>query len=233
MIDLTLILSGQAYERLTFESFTRLMIGRSHDCEIQVDNLAVSRHHAEIVNVSGVHVIRVVGKNETFVNGSVIETHNLNDGDLISIGKFTIAYANDDPWSGAGPAPDDRAMSGAAPTLIGTEHGAKARQESFQRVPAYLEDAKGRVEPLEQAFYLFGKWARSEFRIRSLTAPRCAAILLREDNGYRIVDVSPKRNLVKINKALAPDHRLSDDDKIAVGGHRFTFHHGKPGPDAA
>ena len=231
MIDLTLILSGQAYERLTFESFTRLMIGRSHDCEIQVDNLAISRRHAEIVNVSGVHVLRVIGKNETFVNGSVMETHNLNDGDLISIGKFTIAYSNDDPWSAASPTEGDRAMSGAAQTLIGTEHGAKARQESFQRVPAYLEHSDGKPEPLEHAYYLFGKSAEAEFRLRKIASPRCAAILLREDNGYRIVDLSPKKNQVKINDALTPDHRLSDDDEIVVGGHRLTFHHGRPGPD--
>ena len=233
MIDLTLILSGQAYERVTFESFTRLMIGRSHDCEIQVDNLAISRHHAEIVNVSGVHVLRVIGKNETFVNGSVIHTHNLNDGDLISIGKFTIAYTNDDPWSAASPNEGNQIIAGAAPTLIGTEHAAKARQESFQRVPAYLEHPDGKPEALEHAYYLFGKSTHSEFRLRSLTAPRCAAILLREDNGYRIVDLSPKRNQVKINSVMTHDHRLSDDDEIAVGAHRFTFHHGRPDLDGA
>lgn len=232
-ITLTLIVSGRAYEQLSFEQFTRLRIGRSPDCDIHVDNLAVSRHHAEIVNAGGVHVLRVVGKNPTFVNGARIESHGLNDGDLISIGKFTIAYANDDPWSAVGPSPEGRALGGASVTIVGSAQGAQAREDSFQHLPAYVVAPKAAPQPLEQPFYLFGKWARAEFRLRGLTAPRCGAILLREDNGYRLVDLSPKRNLVKVNGAPVRDHRLSEDDELEVGGHRLTFHLGRPGPDAA
>ena len=53
----------------------RTLIGRSPDCDVFLDDVTVSRRHAEIVHEGGRYVIRDLGSlNGTFVNRHRIET---------------------------------------------------------------------------------------------------------------------------------------------------------------
>ena len=94
-VKLTLTLSGRTLERFEFpDSVERIRMGRSEDCEITIDNLGVSRYHAEVLRKEGgLYVLRDLRSNNgTFVNGRRVDAHNLNAGDEISIGKFTISF---------------------------------------------------------------------------------------------------------------------------------------------
>lgn len=92
-MKLTLTLSGRTLERFELDK-PSVKIGRNEDCEVTIDNLGVSRYHAEIVEKDGFYVLRdLKSNNGTFVNGRRIEAYNLNDGDEISIGKFTISFS--------------------------------------------------------------------------------------------------------------------------------------------
>lgn len=91
-MKLILTLSGRTLERYEFDKES-VKIGRNEDCEVTIDNLGVSRYHSEIVTKDGFYVLRdLKSNNGTFVNGKRIESYNLNDGDEISIGKFTISF---------------------------------------------------------------------------------------------------------------------------------------------
>src|SRR2546423_3861857 len=92
-MKLTLTLSGRTLERFELDKES-VKIGRNEDCDVTIDNLGVSRYHAEILEKEGFYVLRdLKSNNGTFVNGRRIETYNLNDGDEISIGKFTISFS--------------------------------------------------------------------------------------------------------------------------------------------
>src|SRR3989442_832182 len=70
------------------------LLGRLEDCDVTIDNLGVSRYHSEILQKDGFYVLRdLKSNNGTFVNGKRVDNYNLNDGDEISIGKFTISFA--------------------------------------------------------------------------------------------------------------------------------------------
>src|SRR5438046_5191695 len=91
-MKLTLTLSGRTLERFELDKDS-VKIGRNEDCDVTIDNLGVSRYHAEIVQKDGFYVLRdLKSNNGTFVNGRRVDNYNLNDGDEISIGKFTIAF---------------------------------------------------------------------------------------------------------------------------------------------
>jgi pSer/pThr/pTyr-binding forkhead associated (FHA) protein len=91
-MKLTLTLSGRTLERFELDKES-VKIGRNEDCDVTIDNLGVSRYHAEILQKDGFFVLRdLKSNNGTFVNGRRIENYNLNDGDEISIGKFTISF---------------------------------------------------------------------------------------------------------------------------------------------
>jgi pSer/pThr/pTyr-binding forkhead associated (FHA) protein len=136
-MKLILTLSGRTLERYEFDKES-VKIGRNEDCEVTIDNLGVSRYHSEIITKDGFYVLRdLKSNNGTFVNGKRIESYNLNDGDEISIGKFTISFQGKpnialpevelpgarDTDDGEGPAP--AAAGGAAPAAAANAEAGK------------------------------------------------------------------------------------------------------------
>ena len=74
-------------------SATRTLIGRSPDCDVFLDDVTVSRRHAEIVREDGVYVIRDLGSlNGTFVNRRRIESSALSADDEVQIGKYRMTF---------------------------------------------------------------------------------------------------------------------------------------------
>ena len=79
------------------ESFTidgdRTGIGRSPDAEVFLDDVTVSRNHALIVRrKDGLYIDDLGSLNGTYVNRRRIESHKLEDGDEIQIGKYKLSY---------------------------------------------------------------------------------------------------------------------------------------------
>ncbi len=75
----------------------RLSVGRAAECDIMLDDVTVSRHHAEFVaEGDGWLLVDMGSLNGTYVNRSSVERHRLNSGDLIQIGKFRLQYLHAD-----------------------------------------------------------------------------------------------------------------------------------------
>jgi pSer/pThr/pTyr-binding forkhead associated (FHA) protein len=83
---------GRAGE--SFESIgATALIGRSPECDVFLDDVTVSRRHAELVHEGGVYTIRDLGSlNGTFVNRHRIETTVLEDDDEVQIGKYRMTF---------------------------------------------------------------------------------------------------------------------------------------------
>jgi len=71
----------------------RTTIGRSPDCDIFLDDVTVSRHHAVLVRRGDAFVIEDRGSlNGTFVNRRRVESAELEDGDELQIGKYRLIF---------------------------------------------------------------------------------------------------------------------------------------------
>ncbi len=83
---------GRAGE--TFEpQGDRTTIGRSPDCGIFLDDVTVSRKHAELLHRDDRWLIEDGGSlNGTFVNRKRVESAELDDGDEIQIGKYRLTF---------------------------------------------------------------------------------------------------------------------------------------------
>jgi hypothetical protein len=83
---------GRAGE--TFETAgLRTLIGRSPECHVFLDDVTVSRRHAEILHEGDQYVIRDLGSlNGTFVNRHRIESVALSADDEVQIGKYRMTF---------------------------------------------------------------------------------------------------------------------------------------------
>ena len=71
----------------------RVLIGRSPDCDVFLDDVTVSRRHAELMREGDRLVIRDLGSlNGTFVNRRRIESAVLEDDDELQIGKYRLTF---------------------------------------------------------------------------------------------------------------------------------------------
>jgi hypothetical protein len=71
----------------------RLTIGRSPEAEIFLDDVTVSRDHAVLVRRSGAWYLDDSGSlNGTYVNRRRIDSHKLEDGDELQVGKYKLTY---------------------------------------------------------------------------------------------------------------------------------------------
>jgi pSer/pThr/pTyr-binding forkhead associated (FHA) protein len=67
--------------------------GRHPDSDIFLDDITVSRRHAEIIRrADGFHVIDVGSLNGTYVNRDRVEDTKLANGDELQIGKFKLVF---------------------------------------------------------------------------------------------------------------------------------------------
>ncbi len=242
MYKLTVVFGGKTVEKKTVDA-DRVVIGRSQDCDLVIDNLGVSRQHAEIVREGGgTHVLKdLKSNNGTYVNGKRVTRYNLNDGDEVAIGKFTITFHHEpEPQEAQGEdkeeAPAEKKEKGGEFTLaIDSRLMDQRQREKSSKLKAYLlmaggatnGDKKPKPILLEKSIFTIGKAKTCDFHVGGFFIARKHAIIFREDNGFRLVDTSQKRRTY-LNESSIDDERLKDGDTIRVGGAKLQFMVGTP-----
>jgi hypothetical protein len=83
---------GRAGESFPIEG-ERLTIGRSPDADVFLDDVTVSRNHALLVRRrEGLYIDDLGSLNGTYVNRRRIESHKLQSGDELQVGKYKLSY---------------------------------------------------------------------------------------------------------------------------------------------
>jgi len=229
---LTLILSGRTLSRHEFkDDQERVRIGRSPDCEVTIDNLGISRLHCEIVQKPGYIRLDDLGSgNGTFVNGNRVDRYNLNHGDVISLGKFTLRFEADDQPN---PLEESDAQmpvqaEGAMTLAMDAATLAKRHKAQSSRNRGYFALPDGRNVILDKSLYTIGADENADIELTGWFAPRVGAVVIRDEKGFRIVDVSPGGRVLVVNGRNKRDAWLSDNDEITVRKLTFRFHLGIP-----
>ncbi len=71
----------------------RLTIGRRPDAGLFLDDVTVSRDHARVMRRGGQYWLEDLGSlNGTYVNRRRIDSHRLDDGDELQIGKYKLTF---------------------------------------------------------------------------------------------------------------------------------------------
>lgn len=221
-------------------------IGRLPDNLIQVDNLAVSGHHAKIYWDRDHYALEDNNSlNGTFVNNRRISKVVLKDGDEILIGKHTVLFKGHEEAAHPGAdlavpmvptleatvvldtrkakemlAHQPTTPAGGAPAAAVAPAPAKERTGVF-RILAGKTDQSEYV--LAGKLTVVGKSDMASIRLKGWFAPKVAAVINHRDGKYYIA-ASEKKYKVKINDALiAGQHELKDGDVVAIAGVSMSF----------
>ena len=74
----------------------RLVIGRTADNDLQIDSKFISRHHCQIVTQVDSCVIEDLNStNGIYVQSKRVRRHNLNDGDIVTVGQHELMYLDE------------------------------------------------------------------------------------------------------------------------------------------
>ena len=94
----------------------RALLGRHPECDVVLDQGAVSRQHAQILLVDGEYFIEdLKSRNGTLVNGQLVEGRQaLPDGDELKICDLALSFHDE---SAARKGPADRGDVGTLPGL--------------------------------------------------------------------------------------------------------------------
>jgi len=213
-----------------------LIIGRAEDCDVMIDNLAVSRHHVVIERDNGVYTVNDLDSNNgTFLNGQRINgLTTLSFGDEIGIGKHVLVFdthSKQDQFAGSsalGGAIPDMDAPGRGTMFVEPEQMEKIQEKVVVTRKAHLQVANGwggKLIPIEKADVILGKSEHCDIVTPGLFVSRRHAILSRLDNGFQLTNLAmllPARvNGIAIDSAL-----LVDGDEIKIGRNRYTFHSG-------
>jgi predicted component of type VI protein secretion system len=221
-------------------------IGRLPDNTVQIDNLAVSGHHAKIYWNDGHYVIEDLGSlNGTYVNNKRVGKATLIHGDQVLIGKHVVEFKNEAAMAQGAPAPK---AGPPAPKLDATvvldtrraqemiaEKGAPApaaRSVTGEAVPlgeriGLLNVESGKTDQsryvLTAKMTMIGKSNMATIRLKGFFAPNSAALISKRDNKYFIAP-SERKIKLKINGEDSPNQReLHEGDLIEVGSFKATF----------
>ena len=103
MAMVSVVFNGQIIGEFPLDK-PAVVVGRDAGCDIQIDNLGISRTHCQFIRRGSQYLVQDMNSsNGTYVNGQKIGEHYLNDGDQILVGKHTLIYQPFRTVASAGP----------------------------------------------------------------------------------------------------------------------------------
>jgi len=232
---------GQSMLKEVTLSQSPTTIGRLPDNSMQIDNLAVSGHHARITWEQDHYVVEDLGSlNGTFVNNERVGKAKLRHCDLMKIGKHEIEFKNEGALPVAaiaektGPAMpkleatvmldtrQSQEMMGkmAAPSVL-TASGAQIKEKI-----GLLNVLEGKTDQdryvLTSKMTMIGKSSMASIRLKAFFAPVSAALISKRDNKYFLAPEAKAK--VRVNgEELYGQRELTAGDVIEVGKVKAAF----------
>jgi pSer/pThr/pTyr-binding forkhead associated (FHA) protein len=212
MAEIIVTREGQGVERYLVDK-DRMTIGRSITNDIVLEDLSVSRSHAEISVEGGRFFLTDMGSaNGSRVNGVSITDTELFHDDVILIGESTLLFVT--TQSETEPLP---------PANRPAEERERAAGESDV---AFLTVCCPRQRPQLHAVSLsaiqIGRARDNAIRVVDWFVESYQAQILRETEGFRLVNLSPQTP-VFCNQEAVEEVLLQDGDVIQMGMSQMTF----------
>jgi pSer/pThr/pTyr-binding forkhead associated (FHA) protein len=225
-------LHDKVVKQFAIEDGERLVIGRSSEADVVVDNTAISRKHTALERRSGVYFLEDLGSlNGTMVNGKKIDSCvQLFDDDVIEIGKFLLlpAEALKDARFASQSAPLDYGDETVFVNRSSSSTAAAPKAKEKEKAPHHLTVIKGNGSPAEVPLFgrssvKIGKDINCDLRVSGWFVAQAQCYVINRDKKFYLV---PQRSWVKTivnGTAVREERELHKGDIIKIRGVQIRF----------
>ncbi|MBK8013755.1 MAG: FHA domain-containing protein [Deltaproteobacteria bacterium] len=240
MAYLTLVLQGREVGRFVLNPL-RTTIGRAQDNDIVINNLALSRRHAEVLRRGLSFEIRdLESQNGVFVNRTRIKgTHELKDTDVVTLGTYEFIFTFDERVQDARSTPaasvplsrhdslEATHLSDKRPTTTGAEETADLepdRQHEGLLVLRY-NDLELQKFVLERDRCVIGRGADCDIQIaeRRLSRRHCQIEL--EAGRFVVKDLGSQNGTYVNRSRIIGPYPLKDGDVLNFAEYAVQYIH--------
>jgi pSer/pThr/pTyr-binding forkhead associated (FHA) protein len=212
----------------------QVTIGRKMDNDVVIDNLAVSGHHARVVEENGTYFVEDTGStNGTFVNEAKIQKQRLQSGDQIRVGKHVLVYEDETATAKPKPAPaialdgDKTVMAPPPPNtkkskLTEADDALPGGKIGVLLVVAGQTDKNEYKLPARVS--VIGSQDAAAVKLTGWFAPKVAALISRNETAY-VISLSEESKKILVNGVpIQGRGDLKDGDLIEVAGVKMYFY---------
>ncbi|MFW6303161.1 MAG: FHA domain-containing protein [Candidatus Sumerlaeota bacterium] len=191
-----------------------LTIGRASDNDVVIENLSISRKHAELrIQNNSFVVTDLNSSNGTRVNGLPITESDVEDGDIIGVGKHNLILSAPEglPEPGAGVDEIDMQQTIALTPSM---------EQAFITVRPPRQN--GKVVMLEEPAARIGRAVDNDIRIIDWFIDPYQAVIEKSGMEYRFRNM-PDAPPAFLNQENIDDHLLSEGDIIEIGTTQLVY----------
>lgn len=233
MPKLLLKFSGMVLKDIPLDK-PQMTIGRKMDNDVVIDNLAVSGHHAQVVEEGGTYFVVDIGStNGTFVNEAKIQKQRLQPGDQIRVGKHVLVYEDESATTKPKPAPAivlDGDKTVLAPPPPNTEKSKLSAADDALpggKIGVLLVVA-GQTDKNEYKLparvSVIGSQNAAVVKLTGWFAPKVAALISRNETVY-VISLSEGSKKILVNGVpIQGRSDLKDGDLIEIAGAKMYFY---------
>lgn len=236
--------AGKLLDTYEFDK-DQVTVGRAPDCDVVIDNLGVSRVHAQIERTSDVFVLRdLKSNNGTFVRGERVQRYNLNHQDEFFVGKHSITFLYAEEIQGQDSTKDWLAEAMAEPAKKEDQRDIQEMTMSMDvqdiammgvkkhSAPAAfftITDASGVRQQIAitKSAIFFGCHPRCDYVIEGWFINKRHVVLLREDTGFKLIHLGNKKP-PKVNGVEIDEQKLRHGDVLDIETLHLIFNIGSP-----
>ena len=215
-----------------------ITIGRVNKNDIKIENLAVSRQHAKIVQDGDRYIIEDLNSlNGTFINDKRVMKGILRNNDEILVGKHTLVFIDEEEKPIEMRRDIDISLAEKTVMLDTKKQRELISQPEGERPtievkPSELEGGvsiiSGRVGQkdikLTKRLTIGGKGDGADIKLKGFFVGKVAFIISKRPTGFFITH-SGGRSMTKVNRVEVEGQReLKDGDIIDIGSTRMQFY---------
>lgn len=190
------------------------LIGRGEDADLPLDNVSISRRHALLRRRGSTLVVEDLGSDNGIVfKGQKVPRADLNPGDELSIGKYTLIYPRYAAQAEGIAAGVPRAASAAL-------RGEETMMMSSSKTPPAIFEHRGQKFRMGGLVFNIGKADDAHLRIAGLFVAGIHVRILRDPVGGHILQHVGGFRKVLVNGVAVKSASLKDGDEIAIAGEK-------------
>lgn len=211
-----------------------ITIGRGEDNDIIIGNLAVSTHHARLVQKEDKFILKDLGSiNGTFVNQEKVTQCELCKGDRILIGKHTLVFLQENEANlgtaeshsvGRTRISDTERQRDFFAKNLEQKAGEEKEEKGLKGVISYITD-KGNVKEvnLVKRITVIGKGEVADIRVGGFWVGKSALLVHKESDAFYISRGDGKGSARLNGEKIKGQIKLKGNDFIEVGSAKMRF----------